>query len=265
MDIDLSGRTALVTGSGAGIGYAIAAGLHGAGATVVVHDLDEPRVQQAVAALGGGERLRGVAADAGSAAGCAALIVAVPDVDVLVNNVGYGKMDPVWELDDAEWERIYQVNVMSGVRLSRHYLPRMVERGWGRAVFVASEAGVHIPREMVHYGVSKAAVMAVARGYAESVAGSGVTVNSVLPGPTRTAATDAILQRLIDDGAMEAATVDEAAQLLIESPGWQSSLIGRWMKPEEVSSLVVYLASEQASATTGSAVRVDGGVVRSVH
>ena len=155
---------------------------------------------------------------------------------------------------------------MSGVRLSRHYLPRMVERGWGRAVFVASEAGVHIPREMVHYGMSKAAVMAVARGFAESIPGGGVTVNSVLPGPTRTAATETILQRLVDDGVLEGATtVDEAAAQLLASPGWQSSLINRWMRPEEVAHIVVYLSSEQASATTGSAVRVDGGVVRSVH
>ena len=266
MHIDLGGRTALVTGSGAGIGQAIARGLHEAGATVVVHDLSSERVEQSIAELGGGERLRGVAADAGSAAGCEALIEQVPDVDVLVNNVGFGKMDPVWEIADADWELIFQVNVMSGVRLSRHYLPRMVERGWGRAVFVASEAGIHIPREMVHYGMSKAAVMAVARGFAESIQGDGVTVNSVLPGPTRTAATETILQRLVDDGVLAGATtVDEAAAQLLASPGWQSSLINRWMRPEEVAHIVVYLSSEQASATTGSAVRVDGGVVRSVH
>jgi len=262
--IDLTGRAALVTGSGAGIGLAIAAGLHGAGATVVVHDLTQERAEAAVASLGGGDRLRAVATDAGSAEGCAALIEQVPQVDVLVNNVGFGKMDPVWDIPDAEWDRIFQVNVMSGVRLSRHYLPKMAEQGWGRAVFVASEAGVHIPKEMVHYGVSKAAVMAVARGFAESLPGTGVTVNSVLPGPTRTEATNTILRRLVDDRVLEAETVDDAAAQLLASPGWQSSLIGRWMQPEEVANLVVYLASEQASATTGTAVRVEGGVVRSV-
>lgn len=263
MLIDLRGRTALVTGSGGGIGRAIATGLHAAGADVVVHDLTQESVDAAVAALG--ERARGVAADASTAEGCAAIVDAVPDVDVLINNVGVGKMVPFFETPDEDWDFLFQINVMSGVRLSRHYVPKMVERGWGRTIFVASESGIHIPREMVHYGASKAAVMAVARGIAETVPGSGVTVNSVVPGPTRTDATNTILQAIVDSGQTTAKDVDEAAQQLIESPGWVSSLIKRWARPEEVANLVVYLASEQASATNGAAMRVEGGVIRAVN
>jgi NAD(P)-dependent dehydrogenase (short-subunit alcohol dehydrogenase family) len=263
VNIEMAGRVALVTGSGAGIGRAIATHLHAAGATVVVHDLDAERVDDLVDVLG--DRVRGVVGDVGTAAGCDEVLSREPDVDILVNNVGVGRMEPVWDIPDGEWDRLFQVNVMSGVRLARHHLPRMVARGWGRAIFVASEAGVQVPREMVHYGVSKAAVMAVARGFAESVAGSGVTVNSVLPGPTRTEATDVILRSLIERGVLRATTLDDAAAELLATPGWQSSLIERWMTPDEVASLVVYLASQQATATTGSAMRVDGGVVRAVH
>jgi NAD(P)-dependent dehydrogenase (short-subunit alcohol dehydrogenase family) len=259
--IDLAGRTALVTGATAGIGRAIAAGLHGAGATVIVNGLTLQLVDEAIALLGGDDRWRGVAADVGTAEGCATLIDAASDVDILVNNVGVAEMQPVFEIPDSEWERLFAVNVMSGIRLARHYVPRMVERGWGRAVFIASEAGLHIPREMVHYGVSKTAVLAVARGFAESVAGSGVTVNSVLPGPTRTDAAGVFLQRLVSDGA--AGDLDEAEQLLIAQLA-PTSLLGRFADPAEVANLVVYLASDQAAVTTGAAMRVDGGVVRAV-
>jgi NAD(P)-dependent dehydrogenase (short-subunit alcohol dehydrogenase family) len=261
MVIDLAGRTALVTGATAGIGRAIAAGLHAAGATVIVNGLTPELVDEAIEWLGGGERWRGIAADLGTAEGCAALVDAASDLDILVNNVGVAEMQPVFEIPDAEWERLFAVNVMSGIRLARHYIPGMVQRGWGRAVFIASEAGLHIPREMVHYGVSKTAVLAVARGFAESVAGSGVTVNSVLPGPTRTDAAGVFLKRLVDDGA--ANSLDEAEQLLMDQLA-PTSLLGRFADPAEVANLVVYLASDQAAVTTGAAMRVDGGVVRAV-
>lgn len=260
MLIDLTGRTALVTGSTAGIGRAIAAGLHGAGATVIVNGLTAEKVDQAVATLGGGDRLLGVAADVATPAGCEALIGVVPDVDVLINNVGVAEMQPVFEIPDTEWERLFVVNVMSGVRLSRHYIPRMVERRWGRVVFISSESALHIPREMVHYGVTKTAQLAVARGFAESVGGSGVTVNSVLPGPTHTEASAVFLQRMVGDGVD---SIEQAAQLLIERDR-PSSLLGRFTSPDEIANMVVYLASEQASATTGAALRADGGVVRAV-
>ena len=263
MVIDLSGHTALVTGSGAGIGHAIAAGLHAAGAHVVVNDLAQEGVEASVeriaAANGDGERLRGVAADLGTAEGAAALIAAAPDVDVLVNNVGIAWPRPAFELDDADWQRLFDVNVMSGVRMARHHVPRMVERGWGRAIFVSSECGLHIPREMVHYGMSKAAVLAVARGFAESVPGTGVTVNSVVPGPTRTEGSEAFMRGMVGEGM----TLDEVEARYLETDR-PSSLLGRFSKPQEIASLVVYLASEQASATTGSALRADGGVVRSI-
>jgi NAD(P)-dependent dehydrogenase (short-subunit alcohol dehydrogenase family) len=203
-----------------------------------------------------------VAADLGTAAGCAALVAAVPRVDVLVNNLGVARPQSVFELLDDDWQRLWDVNVMSGVRMARHYLTGMIDRGWGRAIFISSECGLHIPREMVHYGATKAAVLAVARGFAEAVSefgASGVTVNTVVPGPTRTEGSEAMMRGLAGEGR----TLEEVERdfLARERP---SSLLGRFARPEEIASLVVYLASEQSAATTGSALRADGGVVRSI-
>jgi NAD(P)-dependent dehydrogenase (short-subunit alcohol dehydrogenase family) len=260
MQIDLTGKTALVTGSTAGIGYATAAGLHSAGATVVINGRGTERVQAAIEELGAGDRLVGMAANVGTAAGCEALLESVPQVDILVNNAGVAVPAPVLEIPDAEWERLFAVNVMSGVRLSRSYLPAMLERGWGRVVFVSSESALNIPAEMVHYGVTKLAQLGVARGLAESFPASGVTVNSVLPGPTLTPALEAFMDAMIGDAA---ASPQEAGQMLIERVR-PTSLLGRLATSEEVANLIVYLCSTQASATTGASLRVDGGVVRTI-
>lgn len=265
MVIDLSGRTALVTGSTAGIGRAIATGLAASGAAVVVNGRGRERVDQAVEAIGrdaGAEaKVRGVVADVGSAEGCEALIEAEPDVDVLVNSAGVFGPQPVFEIPDEEWLRFFSVNVMSGVRLARHHVPRMVERGWGRVIFVSSESAVQIPAEMVHYGMTKTAQLAVSRGMAESVPASGVTINCVLPGPTLSEGVEGFLEEMSGGGGHD--SIEDAGRAFVEQAR-PTSLIGRLATTEEVANLVVYVASEQASATTGSALRVDGGVVRGI-
>ncbi|WP_217923518.1 SDR family NAD(P)-dependent oxidoreductase [Miltoncostaea oceani] len=264
MRIDLRGRTALVTGSTSGIGLAVAAALAEAGTSVVVNGRDPERAEEVARVIGQrhgvATDLRGVGADVGTADGCAALIEAVPDVDVLVNNAGVFTPQPVFDIPDEEWTRHFDVNVMSGVRLARHHVPRMVERGWGRVVFVSSESALQIPVEMVHYGMTKTAQLAVSRGMAEAVPGSGVTVNSILPGPTLTEGLRAMLD---PDGTMDEAAMTDAGRAFV-AENRPTSLIGRLASPDEVAALVVYLASEQASATTGAALRVDGGLLRSI-
>ncbi|KOV84923.1 SDR family NAD(P)-dependent oxidoreductase [Nocardia sp. NRRL S-836] len=249
--MDLSGRTALVTGSTAGIGYATAEALLKAGASVVVSGRSEDRVAEAVGKLSGNGSgdVRGVAADISTARGADELIAQVPDVDVLVNNLGIYGAQPVFEIDDAEWQRFFDTNVMSGVRLSRHYTPRMVERGWGRVIFVSSESSVFTPTEMVHYGMTKTAQLAIARGMAQSVKGTGVTVNSVLPGPTLTPGVEEFIRDRVGDGG-------EAEFVRTERP---TLLLGRLIRPHEVANLITYVASDLSSATTGAALRVDGG------
>lgn len=264
MKIDLSGRTALVTGSTSGIGQAIAIGLAAAGARVIVNGRDERRTADAVTTVareaGTHGRVSGVAADVGTAAGCDALIAAAPDVDVLVNNAGVFKPTPLFEITDEEWQQVFEVNVLSGIRLARHHVPRMVERGWGRVQFISSESAIQIPVEMVHYGTSKTAQLAVSRGMAESVAGSGVTVNAILPGPTLTEGVRGMLSTSMAEQGID--DIDEAGRRFVaaERP---SSLLQRLIDPREVANMSVYLASPLASATTGAALRVDGGVVRS--
>jgi NAD(P)-dependent dehydrogenase (short-subunit alcohol dehydrogenase family) len=260
MQIDLTGTTALITGSSAigGIGYTTAAGLLAAGATVVINGRTADRVQQAVEALDAEVRVTGVTADVSTAAGAETVIAAVPQVDILVNNAGGVTPKPVMEITDDEWENQFAFNVMSGLRLSRHYLPGMAQNGWGRVVFVSSDAALNIPVEMVHYGVTKLAQLGVARGLAEAFPRSGVTVNSVLPGATMTPALETVLGHLFGD---EADSPEAAGQLLIDR-GRPTSLLGRPATAEEVANLIVYLSSPQASATTGTAVRVDGGITR---
>ncbi|SES35598.1 NAD(P)-dependent dehydrogenase, short-chain alcohol dehydrogenase family [Lentzea xinjiangensis] len=252
--MDLSGRTALVTGSTAGIGFATAESLLKAGAAVVVSGRSEERVAEAVGKLGGSGDVRGVAADIATAQGVADLVARVPDVDVLVNNLGIYGAKPVFEIDDAEWQRFFDTNVMSGVRLARHYTPRMVERGWGRVIFVSSESSVFTPTEMVHYGMTKTAQLAISRGMAQEVKGTGVTVNSVLPGPTLTPGVEEFIRDRVGEGG-------EAEFVRTERP---TLLLGRLIRPHEVANLITYVASDLSSATTGAALRVDGGTAPTI-
>jgi len=260
MHIDLTGKTALVTASTAGIGLATAVGLARAGATVILNGRGDEaigRARAAVLAQVPQAQLRGVAADLATADGAAALVAAEPAVDILVNNAGtYGPQD-FFEIDDATWEHFFQLNVMSGVRLARAYLKGMLERDWGRVVFVSSESALNIPPDMIHYGMTKTAELAIARGLAKLAAGSGVTVNSVLPGPTLSEG----VRGMLADAAREAGTSVEQAATDFVRTHRPSSILRRAASPDEVANMIVYVCSPQASATTGAALRVDGGVV----
>jgi NAD(P)-dependent dehydrogenase (short-subunit alcohol dehydrogenase family) len=263
LKIELTGRTAVVSGSTGGIGRAIAEGLARAGASVVINGRGEARVQAALDAMRQaipGARIEGVAADLATPEGAAAFIARADEADILVNNLGSATPKPFDQLTDDDWLEIFQLNVMSGVRLSRHYLAAMVKRGWGRVVFVSSESGLNIPKEMINYGMTKTAQLAISRGLAESVAGTGVTVNAVLPGPTRSEGMSNYL-----NAAAAARGVSEAAieQQFLKALR-PTSLLGRFATCEEVANMVVYVCSEQASATSGAALRVDGGIVRFV-
>ena len=258
MDLGLKGKRALVTGSTAGIGFAAARALAREGAHVWVNGRTEARVRKAVAEIGGSAE--GVAADLGTAAGAATLFQRVPDVDILVNNLGIFEPRPFLEITDADWMRFFEVNVLSGVRMARHYLPGMLARKWGRVLFISSESGLQIPAEMVHYGVTKTAQLAVARGIAESFPASGVTVNSVLPGPTESEGVGDFVSRL---ASQQGKSTEDVARDFFQHAR-PSSLLKRFATTDEVASLIVYLTSELASATTGASVRVDGGVVRSI-
>ena len=260
MNIDLSGKRALVTASTGGIGYAIAKGLAEAGATVILNGRSDSSVNEAVARLHAevsGASVIGVAADLGSADGVSALVNGAGAIDVLVNNAGiYGPQD-FFETEDEVWDQYWATNVMSGVRLSRALLPAMVEKGWGRVVFIASESARNIPADMIHYGVSKTAQLGLARGLAKRVAGSGVTVNSVLPGPTLSDGLAGMLDAEVQRSGKPLEAV--AADFVMQNR--PSSIIQRAASTEEVANMVVYVCSTQASATTGAALRVDGGVV----
>lgn len=262
MRIDLTGRTALVTGSTQGIGAAIAAGLARAGARVGVNGRDAARVDEAVGRLRGevpeGDFLP-VCADVASQEGAARAHELVPEADVLVNNLGvYGARDAL-DIDDDEWRRYFEVNVLAAARLTRMYLPRMIERGWGRIQYIASDSAVATPAEMIHYGMSKTALLALGRGFAKRAAGSGVTVNSVIAGPTHTAGVEDFVRQLVDPGL----PWDEAQRVFMREHRPQS-LLQRLIEPEEIANMVVYLSSDLASATTGGALRVDGGYVDAI-
>jgi hypothetical protein len=259
MDLQLKGKTALVTGSTLGIGFAIAAALVKEGARVVVNGRSRERVDAAVAKLGAGGH-SGVVADLGTAEGNDAVVEAHPAVDILVNNVGIFAPRPFADIADGEWHEMLEVNLMSGVRLSRHYLPQMLERNWGRIVFISSESGVQIPAEMIHYGVSKTAQIGLARGLAELTAGTGVTVNSVLPGPTWSEGVAVFVGEVGKSRGLDAAAMEQEFFASMRP----SSLIKRFAKPEEVASVVAFVCSPQASAINGAAVRAEGGVVRAI-
>ncbi len=254
MRIDLSGKTALVTGSTGGIGFATAKGLADAGASVVVNGRKAEAVDAAVARIPGA---RGVVADVGDEAGCAALFAALPAADIVVSNAGLFEPGDFFDTDDATWDRHWQVNVMAGVRLARHYLPGMRDKGWGRFILLGSESAFNIPVGMIHYGVSKTADVALARGLAKRMADTGVTVNSVLPGPTLS---DGVAAMLGDEQQRSGKSLDEVARDFIAAHR-PSSILRRAASVEEVANMIVYVASPQASATTGAALRVDGGVI----
>jgi len=260
MNLDLAGKTALVTASTAGIGYAIAEGLAKAGASVWVNGRTQARVDAALDKIRSAvpqAQLNGVAADLAIAQGARAVIAALPTVDVLVNNLGGlgGIMKPFDRLEDADWHTIFEVNVVSAVRMTQAYLPAMRQRNWGRIVYISSESGVQIPPEMVPYGVAKAGVIALARGVAETLVGTGVTVNSVLPGPTLSEVFDNMAKRL-------GKSREDIAKEWIETRR-ATSLIWRFTSTEEVANMVVYVCSPAASGTHGASLRVEGGVIKS--
>ncbi|WP_242343735.1 SDR family NAD(P)-dependent oxidoreductase [Anaeromyxobacter terrae] len=263
MDLGLAGKRVLVTGSTAGIGRAAAQEFAREGAEVIVNGRTEARVKEAVQAILRAEpqaRVRGVAADVSVAAGVDALVRAVPDVDVLVNNAGVFEPVPFEQITDEGWMRMFETNVMSGVRLARHHFPRMLARSWGRIVFVSSESALQIPEEMIHYGVSKTAQLAVARGLAERTRGTEVTVNAVLPGPTRSEGVGEFVRQL----AQERGIGEQEMERQFFATARPTSLLQRFATPEEAAHLIVYVASTPASATNGAALRVDGGVVRAI-
>ncbi|EXJ14515.1 SDR family NAD(P)-dependent oxidoreductase [Imhoffiella purpurea] len=262
MKIDLNGKTALVTGSTAGIGLAIVKGLAATGAEVILNGRKEATVARALTEVRDSvadANVTGFVGDLGNAEGCEALVAAHPSVDILVNNLGiYGPQD-FFETPDSDWNRFFETNVMSGVRLSRAYLPGMIEKGWGRVVFIASESALNIPSDMIHYGFSKTAQLSIARGLSKRVAGTGVTVNSVLPGPTLS---DGLVE-MLKDATKPSQSIEEAAAEFVMA-NRPSSIIQRAASVTEVANMVVYVCSTLSSATSGAALRVDGGVVDSL-
>jgi NAD(P)-dependent dehydrogenase (short-subunit alcohol dehydrogenase family) len=263
MNIDLKGKTALVTGSTSGIGHAIVRGFAAAGADVVVNGRAQGKVDAAVAAIAKalpGTRIRGVAADVSTAAGCKMLVAAQREVDILINNAGIFEPKGFFDIPDEDWSRFFEVNVMSGVRLARAYFPGMLKRNWGRIVFISSESALNIPKEMIHYGMTKAAQLAVSRGLAEMTRGTAVTVNSVLPGPTMSEGVETFVKDLAKQSGQ---SVEEAASLFVKRLR-PTSLLQRFATVEEIANMVLYVSSKEASATNGAALRAEGGIIQTI-
>jgi len=263
VDLQLKDKVALVTGSTAGIGFAITSRLASEGAEVVVNGRTNEHVSEAVARITkrfSAANLRGIAADLGSAEGCNEVVRQLPRVDILVNNAGIFEPKPFEQISDTDWEKFFAVNVMSGVRLSRSYLPEMKKRNWGRIVFISSESALQIPAEMIHYGTTKTAQLAVARGMAETCAGTEVTVNSVLPGPTASEGVTEFVDQLAKQNQQ---TPHEFEKEFFRSAR-PTSILKRFIKPDEIANVVAFVCSPLASAINGAAVRADGGVVRAI-
>lgn len=260
MDLQLKNKTALVTGSTAGIGFAIAKALAAEGASVTVNGRTQARVDEAIKKLTAevpGARVNGIAADLATAAGCESLLKQLPAVEILINNLGIFAIQPALEIPDAEWMRFFETNVMSGVRLTRAYLPGMLKKNWGRILFVSSESGVQIPKEMIHYGMTKTAQIAVARGFAEETKGTGVTINSLLPGPTKSEGVYTFMEEMGKKEGKDIAAVEKDFFKFARP----TQLLQRFSTVEEVANMATFLASPLASSTNGSAVRVDAGTI----
>ena len=263
MNLGLRGKLAVVSGSTAGIGFAIAAVLAQEGARVVINGRTEARVTTAVEKIRQrmkGAELIGVAADLGTAAGVSAFVKQVPEADILVNNLGIFEAKPFLEIPDADWLRFFEINVLSGVRLTRHYLAGMLEKNWGRVIFISSESGQQIPTEMIHYGMTKTAQVAIARGVAQTVVATGVTVNSVLVGPTASEGASEFVQNMARQQAISAGEVEKQFFATIRP----TSLLKRFETPDEIAAVVAFVASTQSVAINGAAVRAEAGVVQSI-
>jgi NAD(P)-dependent dehydrogenase (short-subunit alcohol dehydrogenase family) len=258
MDLQLSNKTALVTGATAGIGLEIARTLAAEGAQVTICGRSQEKLDAAVADIGAD--VRGVRADPATAEGAAALVQAAPEIDILVNNLGIYESKAFSDISDADWLRLFEVNVLSGVRLARHYLPGMLNRDWGRIIFIASESGLVIPPDMIHYGMTKTAQLAISRGLAATTKGTRVTVNAVLPGPTRAAGIVDFLKSVASDPNLPPAELERE----FFAKGRPTSLLQRMIEPEEVASLVAYVASPRSAATNGAALRADGGITPTI-
>jgi NAD(P)-dependent dehydrogenase (short-subunit alcohol dehydrogenase family) len=258
MDLQLAGKRALVTGSTAGIGFAIAEALANEGATVIVNGRTQKRVDAALSKLKGA--VEGIAADLSTAKGAEEVAARYPDVDILINNLGIFEPKPFEQIPDEDWMRFFEVNVLSGVRLSRQYLPGMKQRNWGRIIFISSESAVYIPAEMIHYGMTKTAQIAVARGLAETTKGTNVTVNSVLPGPTASEGVGTFLASIAAAQKVDPAVVERE----FFKTGRPSSLLQRFARTEEVAAMVAFVASPRSSATNGASLRVEGGIVQAI-